>query len=115
MEKDSEAPVGLLGRRRELAALDDVITGARRGRSASLVLHSAAGIGKTALLHYARASATGCRVARATGSEAEVELACAGLHQLCAPFLDQLDQLLDPGSLTGAAQPSLVTGSESGP
>jgi DNA-binding CsgD family transcriptional regulator len=96
MENDSGAPVGLLGRRRERAALDDLITGVRGGRSASLVLHGEAGIGKTALLDYARASATGCRVARAAGSEAEVELAFGGLHQLCAPFLDQLNQLPDP-------------------
>ena len=41
-------------------------------------------------------SAAGCRVARAAGVESEMELAFAGLHQLCAPFLDRLERLPDP-------------------
>ena len=48
------------------------------------------GVGKTALLDYlaGRASGSGCRVVRAVGVQSEMELAFAGLHQLCAPMLD---------------------------
>ena len=52
-----------------------------------------AGIGKTALLRYAARQASGLRVAQVTGVEAEMELPFAGIHQLCAPLLDQLDAL----------------------
>jgi DNA-binding CsgD family transcriptional regulator len=61
-----------------------------------LVVRGEAGIGKSALLDYLAASAPGCRVARASGVESEMELAFAGLHQLCAPMLDGLDRLPEP-------------------
>jgi DNA-binding CsgD family transcriptional regulator len=61
-----------------------------------LVLRGEAGIGKTALLEYLASRASECRVARAAGVESEMELAFAGLHQLCAPFLDRLDRLPAP-------------------
>lgn len=61
-----------------------------------LVLRGEPGIGKTALLEHLAGRADGCRVARATGVELEMELAFAGLHQLCAPFLDRLDRLPGP-------------------
>jgi hypothetical protein len=44
-----------------------------------------AGIGKTALLEHLVASASGLTVERAVGVESEMELAFAGLHQLCVP------------------------------
>jgi hypothetical protein len=53
-------------------------------------------VGKTALLDYLVEHASGCRVARAAGVEAEMELAYAGLHQLLAPMLDRLDRLPGP-------------------
>jgi DNA-binding CsgD family transcriptional regulator len=55
-----------------------------------------AGVGKTALLDYLVANATSCRIARAAGVESEMELAFAGLHQLCAPMLDRLTVLPGP-------------------
>jgi len=55
-----------------------------------------AGIGKTALLEYAIASASDMRVLRAVGVEAEMELAFSALHQLCAPLVDRLDGLPGP-------------------
>jgi DNA-binding CsgD family transcriptional regulator len=47
------------------------------------------------LLDYlaARAAAAGCRVARALGVQSEMELAFAGLHQLCAPLLNRAERL----------------------
>lgn len=54
------------------------------------------GIGKTALLDYVAQRASGCRVMRAGGAESEMELAFAGLHQLCASKMDRLDRLPGP-------------------
>ena len=55
-----------------------------------------AGVGKSALLEYVAERATGCRMLHAIGVEAEMELAFAGLHQLCAPLLDRLERLPAP-------------------
>ena len=56
------------------------------------------GVGKTVLLDYlaGRASGSGCRVVRAVGVQSEMELAFAGLHQLCAPMLDHAGSLPVP-------------------
>src|ERR1700727_2352249 len=87
---------GLRGRRHECEVLDRRLAGARAGDSGALVLRGEPGIGKTALLSYLLGRASGCRTARAVGVEAEMELAFAGLHQLCAPFLNRLDRLPGP-------------------
>ncbi|PEG60722.1 AAA family ATPase [Mycolicibacterium boenickei] len=86
----------MTGRRAERAALDQLVAALRAGESRSLVIHGEAGIGKTALLDYLATRETGVRVLRAAGVESEMELAYAGLHQLCAPFLDRLDRLPAP-------------------
>jgi AAA ATPase domain len=86
----------LRGRDSELEALDGVLRTVRDGRSAVLVLRGDAGIGKTAVLDYLVEQASGCRIARATGAEAEMELAFAGLHQLCGPMLDRGELLPGP-------------------
>ncbi|MEU3072553.1 helix-turn-helix transcriptional regulator [Streptomyces laurentii] len=91
------APRGRLrGRRDECMALDEVVADTRAGRSQVLVLRGEAGVGKSALLEYLAENAAGCRVLRAVGVESEMELPFAGLHQLCAPLLGQLDRLPDP-------------------
>ena len=87
---------GLLGRRRECEALERLVAGVSGGQSRVLVVRGEAGVGKTALLEYLAASATGCRVARASGVESEMELAFAGLHALCAPFLGHVERLPGP-------------------
>lgn len=86
----------LRGRSDECETLDRLISAARSGQSQVLVLRGEAGVGKTALLEYVGEYAAGFRVARASGVESEVELAFAGLHQLCAPMLDRLDRLPAP-------------------
>ena len=86
----------LHGRREECAVLDRLLEDARAGTSGVLVLRGDAGIGKTALLEYAVASASDLRVLRAVGVEAEMQLAFAALHQLCVPLLDRLDGLPGP-------------------
>ena len=97
------APVSarrLLGRRSECAALDQLVASVRAGPSRVLVLRGEAGVGKSALLEYLVQHASGCGIARAVGAESEMELAYAGLQQLCAPYLDRLERL--PGPQRGA-------------
>ncbi|PWK83549.1 regulatory LuxR family protein [Lentzea atacamensis] len=86
----------LLGRRAETAVLDRLLADARSGRSQVLVLRGEAGIGKSALVEHLVESASSCRVARAVGVESQMELAFAGVHQLCAPMMTHLDRLPGP-------------------
>src|SRR6516225_9599273 len=86
----------LLGRHAECAALDELLANVRAGPSRALVLRGEAGVGKSALLGYLVHAASRCSVARAVGVESEMELAFAGLHQLCAPFVDRLAKLPGP-------------------
>jgi len=100
----------LFGRRSECVTLDGLIAGARAGQSQVLVVRGEPGIGKTALLDYLESSASGCRIARSAGAEAEMELAYAGLHQICGPFLDRLDRLPDPQRVALSAAFGLISG-----
>src|SRR3954469_7891415 len=93
---DRDPVARLRGRRSECEALDGLIAGVRTGHSQAVVLCGEAGVGKTALLEYVSKRASGCRIARAAGVESEMELAFAGLHQLCAPMLGRLDRLPAP-------------------
>jgi DNA-binding CsgD family transcriptional regulator len=87
---------GLVGRRDEQEALDRLLDGARSGRSGVLVLRGEAGVGKTALLEYLAERASGCELARATGVQADTELAFAALQQMFASMLGPLERLPDP-------------------
>ncbi|MER7450297.1 AAA family ATPase [Nocardia beijingensis] len=87
------ADIGLVGRQEPLRHLVDLLSAARNGEGAALVLRGEPGIGKSALLTEAARLATGFRVLRADGSEFESELPFAVLHQLCRPVLGQLDYL----------------------
>ncbi|MBV9205459.1 MAG: AAA family ATPase, partial [Actinobacteria bacterium] len=89
-------PPKLLGRRSECEALDRLLADVLAGQSRVAVLRGEAGVGKSALLGYLSARAAGWCVARAAGVESEMELAYAGLHQLCAPLLDHLGRLPAP-------------------
>jgi len=107
------------GRRREQAALEALLAGVRRGQSAALVIRGEAGIGKSALLEYCAEQAADCRVNRIVGTESELELPFAALHQLCLPMLDALPLLAEPqeralqisfGQTAGTAPDRFVVG-----
>lgn len=85
----------LIGRRDECAILDRLVDAVRSGESRALVIRGAPGVGKTALMDYLAASSH-CRIARTGGVQSEMELAFAGVHQLCSPMLEHLDQLPVP-------------------
>jgi len=87
----------LRGRAREREVLDRLREDVQTGESGVLVIHGEPGVGKTALLRYVQERAiTDFRVAEIAGVESEMELAYAGLHQLCSPMLDQVDGLPEP-------------------
>jgi DNA-binding CsgD family transcriptional regulator len=87
---------GLTGRLSEREVLDRFVAGVRAGEGRALVVRGVPGVGKTALLDYLAGRASGCLVARAAGVQSEMELAFAGLHQLCAPMLDHAESLPGP-------------------
>ena len=72
----------LIGRDHERGQLIELLTSARRGQSAALVIEGEPGVGKTALLDDAVDQAGGMTVLRARGVESEVDLPCGGLTQL---------------------------------
>jgi DNA-binding CsgD family transcriptional regulator/tetratricopeptide (TPR) repeat protein len=78
----------LYGRERELAVLVERLDGAG-DHGASQLIEGEAGVGKSFLLSSAaaHASATGFRVLRTSGIQAETNLPFAGLHQLIRPVL----------------------------
>jgi AAA ATPase domain len=80
----------------ERDALDGLVLAVRAGESRSLVVRGDPGVGKTVLLDYLAGQAHGCRIARMTGVQSEMELAFAGLHQLCAPMLADLGRIPAP-------------------
>ncbi len=87
----------LWGRERERAALGQLLSDVRSGRSRVLVLRGEPGVGKTALLEDLRARADGVVLVRGAGVESEAELAFAGLHQMCSQMIQgKLDLLPDP-------------------
>src|SRR5262245_49212863 len=88
----------LKDRRRERGALDRLIEAVRTGQGQALVVRGDPGVGKTVLLDYlaGQASGAGCRVAHAVGVQSEMELAYAGVHQLCAPMLGRAKGLPPP-------------------
>ncbi len=81
----------LQGRDVEQARIDDLIEGARAGRSGAMVLRGEAGIGKTALLDYA--AAQGIPTVRSAGIESEAELPFAALHLLVRPGMELMGRL----------------------
>jgi len=96
---------GLLGREPECAAVGRLLEDARAGTGGALVVRGEAGIGKSALLDFARQRAAPMAVLSATGVEAESDLAFAGLHELLRPILDHLGELPDIQRKVGGSTP----------
>ncbi|ANW67655.1 hypothetical protein BCA37_11820 [Mycobacterium sp. djl-10] len=97
-----------MGRDSELTAIQAVLTAAAT-TGQTLVMTGVAGIGKTALLNAADAMArrAGYRVLRCAGSEFEVGIGYAGLHQLLVPALGEVSEV--PAAVASAV------GLDSGP
>src|SRR6516164_10469909 len=87
--------VQVLGREQECAVIDRLLADARGGAAGALVVRGEPGIGKSALLSYARQQAPPMLVLSASGAEAESDLAFAGLHELLRPVLGYLGELPD--------------------
>src|SRR3954451_18798932 len=73
-----------------------MLEAARAGRASSLLIRGEPGMGKSALLSDTAACASGFRVLRTAGLEAESALAFAALHRLLRPGLDRMDALPAP-------------------
>ncbi|GAS96384.1 regulatory protein LuxR [Mycolicibacterium canariasense] len=86
----------LRGRSRECATLADLVSRARSGTGQALVLRGEAGVGKTALLEYVSGAAADFRIVQVAGVQTDMELAFAGLQQLCAPLMRHADGLAAP-------------------
>jgi hypothetical protein len=72
------------------------VAGVRAGEGQALVVRGEPGVGKTLLLDYLAGRAVGCRTVRVAGVQSEMELAFAGLHQLCWPLLEHAERLPGP-------------------
>jgi DNA-binding CsgD family transcriptional regulator len=86
----------LRGRAAECATLRTLISNLKSGSCQVLVLRGEAGVGKTALLEYLTEVAPGFRCVHVAGVQSDMELAFAGLQQLCAPLGEHLDELPEP-------------------
>lgn len=81
----------VIGRDKEVAAIDAFLADLRRGGRA-LLLTGAAGIGKTALWRVAldQASARGYRLLTFRAAEGESHFGLAALAELLAPVIDEV-------------------------
>lgn len=107
----------LLERDEELAALEALLEGARRGEGRVVLLEGAAGIGKTRLLHAARdrAKEAGMQVLTARGTELERDFPFALVRQVFEPVLRAVEPSERDRLLADAARPAApVLGFEPG-
>jgi DNA-binding CsgD family transcriptional regulator len=86
----------LLGRQAECGRLDRLLADARAGHSGVLLIRGEAGIGKSALLDYARQQAADLNVLRCRGVESESELAFSALADVFRPVLNRLSSIPEP-------------------
>jgi hypothetical protein len=90
--------LALIGRAAETEIIDRLLGDAFSGRSGVLLLTGEAGVGKSALLAYARARADGMGVLQTAGVQSEAEIEFAALYQLLRPALDGVGSLPPPQS-----------------
>lgn len=95
-EPPASASRPLVGREREVAKLQELLTSVRSGGSVALLVCGEPGVGKSALLEHLVASATDFQVVKAAGVEGEVDLPYAGLHQLCRSMTETIGVLPQP-------------------
>ena len=88
----------LIGRDIESAAVRQLLTNAREGRSGVLVIRGEPGIGKSALLEAGReeARSSGFEIAQVTGVESEARFAHAALHRFVGPLMGRAPALAEP-------------------
>src|ERR1700749_2818637 len=86
----------LRGRTAECETLRGVVSTVQAGSHQVLVLRGEAGVGKTALLGYVSEQASEFRCVQVAGVQSDMELAFAGLQQLCAPLINRFDELPPP-------------------
>ena len=98
----------LVGRYDERKRIDRLLDEGAAGRGGALVVRGEAGIGKTALLEYARGRAQAATAVSTTGVESEVELPFAGLADVLRPLLGCLSKL--PGSQADVVRAALGLG-----
>ena len=102
---DAAATGQLLERSEELARIESALAEARARRGTFVVVEGPAGIGKTALLAAARATAAyeGMRVLRSRGAELERDFPFGVVRQLFEPALAEASELERADLLQGAA------------
>ncbi|MEP6625092.1 MAG: AAA family ATPase, partial [Acidimicrobiia bacterium] len=83
----------LVGRAVESERLGRLLTDAHAGRAGALLLRGEAGMGKTQLMEWTKANAHGMHIACAAGTEADREIAFAGLLGLILPITSWLDKI----------------------
>src|ERR1700734_2658010 len=83
----------LVGRSRESAQIDGLLNEVRGGAGRALAVLGEPGIGKTALLQYAKRQAADMKRLSIVGVAAEAALPYAGLHELLRPVLWGLEVL----------------------
>src|SRR5262245_18662738 len=95
LPSSAQATTTLIGREAESRVLTYRILAAKSGNGGALVVRGAPGIGKTSVLHAAKADAlaAGLQVLTTTGIQSETRLPFAGLHQLLGPVLRDVDRL----------------------
>jgi DNA-binding CsgD family transcriptional regulator len=108
-------PPTLHGREAERAVLSNVLDEARSGRSGTIVLRGAPGIGKSALIAETVARAEGMRVLHAAGVQSESSLAYAALHQLLRPLAELIDSIPEPQGSALRSALALTPGGEASP
>ncbi|MGR6919927.1 helix-turn-helix transcriptional regulator [[Actinomadura] parvosata] len=89
--------VDLIGREPEQGTVRQLLDATGAGRGGTLLVHGAAGVGKSALIHAAQDEARnrGFTVLSAVGVETELWFPFAALHQFVQPLRGELDDLAD--------------------
>ena len=89
-------PTALTDRHSERGVLDALLDAVRAGEAGYWCCAAIRAWARQRCWTTWPGGAAGCRVVRVLGMQSEMELAFAGLHQLCAPMLHRLGRLPVP-------------------